>query len=423
MNKSVVIGVGLVGVIGLCAAGTYASGQMLDNIYPMSIAKLNQSPVMEVEMEQTSSSFFERSHKFMVTLNGEVSLEFTEQVTLLPWGASGEVELVQQGDMFSQLREETTFTELPLEISWHANQLFGNASLEMLMEAFSIESKDPEDSSVAHIKPLSLSVDATVSGYAEMFEFTWQGMEFGDGEGTFVMDEMTAGGVGEENDGVFLMTDGFYKVASVTFHDPDSQTKFNLVDLKFTSRNEKQGENALLENEFAVASFDFSDGQQNISMLDAKFEVTLDNLSWQAMKALQTINQGQMMTDDEATQAFSALFNQGFDVALDTRINDLSVMGPMGAGSGEVSAKGSLVIQPSDFEALQHNPMALMQSLVGELDLSLSQSLADMAADAGAPPYQALADAGYVKVEDGLIKSKLALAAEGLTANGMPLGM
>lgn len=427
MSQKVRYGVaGIALVVGLSVSGIYMMGQAIDESMPSLVSELNQIDGLALKVETTESSFISRNHAITLYVE-EQPVFFEQKVNLLPWGARADVRLIQEGETFNDLRRNTTFSNLPLDIHWVANGVFGTASANIHLSETSIKPTNGKDSGLLIISSADLQLDTNRDASILRLSGSWDGFNFKDNTNEIALGKITPDLSFKEIDG-FLMTDN----ASLILEHLSMMTKdyrgaekqsLALKGMHWSDDTAIENNSVMFSDELSVSELSFKKLGHGVEVANLSVRFELNDLARDAFKALQSMSRHQddVTTDDFHEVAEKALA-KGFGFNISSSADNFVIVDNTNRSGGSIAVAGHVSTAPMDWAQFQTQGFQwLMQKISGQVDIEVGRSLAEMVARENNFPYGQMVYSGYIAEKGDKLVTNITLEDSMLKANGKVL--
>ena len=193
MTSKVVLSVAAAAIIGASAFGMQLSKNAVQQQINKLSMELNGTEAIAFEINTVSGNFFTEQHKITLFFDTD-PVEFTQNVTFLPWGAKANIQMVQESEFFVELRNNTTFTELPLNIDWEVNGLAQTVILNADLAAFEVTSTQQDNNFKLTGKPAFMQITSDLEGANTKVRTAIQGYTITSDEFDLVLTSLTMDG-------------------------------------------------------------------------------------------------------------------------------------------------------------------------------------------------------------------------------------
>ena len=430
MASKVILSVGAIACIGVSAFGIHLSKtafhQQIVNLHNVPIG----SQAIVFKIDTVSDKFLVQRHKITLSFGANL-LEFTQSVTFLPWSAKGNIDLVQEGQFFNELRQNTTFTELPLNIDWQVNGLTQIMILNADLDAFKVKSTQPDDNFQFSSKPAFIQITSDFDGVDTMFRTAIQGYKISSDDLDIALTSLTMDSKTKGTKSKSLLGDAVIRLADIeiTNHNQSEPFKrFQLSKLSYHLKSNFVEQLLSLKNEVKIADIVVKhaptspDVPEHLSLENIALDTSINNISnvflAQLRAAIQMPLKGHQpsraITDKLAGTFFSdsktvdvSLTSENFNITLNSQ-----------QSSGAISLIGTGKTTSIDFPQVQQDPQRILDGLNCQLDVSIARSLADFAAQFLGISYTPFIEQGFAVEAMNDISTHLECKNNTLKANG-----
>jgi len=436
MTSKVVLSVAGAAIIGASAFGMQLSKNAVQQQINKLSMKLNGTEAIAFEINTVSGNFFTEQHKITLFFDTD-PVEFTQNVTFLPWGAKANIQMVQESEFFVELRNNTTFTELPLNIDWEVNGLAQTVILNADLAPFEVTSTQQDNNFKLTGKPAFMQITSDLEGANTKVRTAIQGYTITSDEFDLALTSLTMDGTSKAAMGMPLISDTVMRLADVkvTSHDQsDAFKSFQLSRLSYT-----------VTSDFAEQTFSFDSNvkigdiivkhaptsptiAEHVSLENIGFNIGMDNMSLAFITRLKAFNElqqrGHTPTQDDINKLGDAFFSESkqIDFGLSTDNLNFTLNGQQSSGAINLTGKGET--PPTDFQqVLQFGPQVMLGGMSGELDVSIARSLVDFGSQLTGMPYQPFLEQGFLEDANNQISTHVEYKNGVLTANGKDLGL
>ena len=436
MASKVILSVGAVAIIGASSLGMHLSKTALQQ----QIANLNSAPIgtqdIAFKIDTVSDNFFVQRHKITLSFRANL-LEFTQSVTFLPWGAKGNIDLVQEGQFFNELRKNTTFIELPLNVDWQVNGLTQIMILNADLAAFNVKSTQPDDNFQFSSKPAFIQITSDLDGANTLFRTAIQGYKISNDELDITLTSLTMDSSSKKTKSLLRISDTVIRLADIkiTNHNQRKPFKsFQLSRLSNTMTSNFVAQALSLKSEVKIGDITVKHAPtspeiaEHLSLENIAIKASISNIGSAFLTHLKAFNPLQL-TDSLPNQADinnlgDAFFSENKKVTLNLSTDNLNITLNGQQSSGAINLAGTGKMSPIEFQQLvQHGPQLILNSLYCELDVSVARSVADFASQFLGMPYAPFIEQGFAVDAVNSISTHIEYDNNQLKANGKLLMM